>query len=63
MTNSNTIIDSAIHFAFATANLDAFMKQLNNMNIAFESGDDGYLVDDIKNAEKKKTKLIIQVVF
>ncbi len=39
MGNKNIIIDTAIHFAFATRNFDAFVKRMNEMNIPFEDSD------------------------
>lgn len=37
--NKNIIIDTAIHFALATRNFDAFVKRMNEMNIPFEDTD------------------------
>jgi len=37
--NKNIIIDTAIHFALATRNFDAFIKRMNEMNILFEDSD------------------------
>ena len=39
MENTTTLIDTAIHFAFATPNFDAFVKRINEMNIAFENSE------------------------
>ena len=37
--NKNIIIDTAIHFALATQNFDAFVKRMKEMNIPFEDTD------------------------
>ena len=37
--NKNIIIDTAIHFAFATQNFDAFLKRLDTLKIPFEDTD------------------------
>ena len=39
MGNKNIIIDTAIHFAFATQNFDAFLKRLDKMKIPYEDTD------------------------
>ena len=37
--NKNIIIDTAIHFAFATLNFDAFVRRMHAMNIPFVDTD------------------------
>jgi catechol 2,3-dioxygenase-like lactoylglutathione lyase family enzyme len=37
--DTNTLIDTAIHFALATSDFDAFIHRMKEMNISFENSD------------------------